>query len=207
MVIGISGGSGSGKTTIVNQILAHFSSNEVTLLSQDSYYKAHDHLPLAERKKLNFDHPDAIEWHLMMSHLQDLKMGKTIDQPVYSMIESNRTDAIEITKPAPIIIVEGILIYNNEQIRALCDAMYWIDVPLDIRLWRIINRDTTERGKTLELTLQRYKDTVKPMHKAFIDPCISHATTVITNNDFSVLPNADDIIKIMRTYLEKNGTK
>jgi uridine kinase len=203
MIIGISGGSGSGKTTIVNQILAHFSSSEVTLLSQDSYYHAHDHLPLNERKKLNFDHPDAIEWELMISHLTALKNGEEVMQPVYSMVESNRTQQVELTKPAPIIIVEGILIYTQEALRDICDKRYWVDVPLDIRLWRIVNRDTNERGKTLELTLQRYKDTVKPMHVKYIDPCIEHANEILQNDEFSTLPNADHVIDMMNEFLNK----
>ena len=202
MIIGISGGSGSGKTTIVNQILAHYSSDDVTLLSQDSYYKAHDHLPLAERKKLNFDHPDSIEWELMVQHLEQLKLGQDILQPVYSFVDSNRTKEVELTKAAPIIIIEGILIYTNDKLRDLCDLKYWIDVPFDVRLWRIIKRDTQERGKSLELTLQRYRETVKPMHSRYIDPCLQYADTLLHNDSFVELPNVDFVIATMNAALK-----
>lgn len=201
MIIGISGGSGSGKTTVVNQILAHFSSDQVTLLSQDSYYHQHDHLKLEDRKRLNFDHPDSIEWDLMIAHLKELKQGNPIYQPVYSFVESNRTAETILTQPAPIILVEGILLYSQDALCDLFDVKYWIDVPHDIRFWRIVKRDTAERGKTLELTLNRYKDTVRPMHSLYIDPCKEKCKDFIYNDSFTELPNVDHVVQKMKDYL------
>jgi len=204
MIIGIAGSSGSGKTTIVNQILSHFSSTEVTLISQDSYYKEHNHLSLLERKKLNFDHPDSIEWDLLCSQLGDLKNGKTVEQPVYSFVESNRTNVTVTTIPAPIIIIEGILIYTQPKLRELIDKKYWIHVSNDIRLWRIILRDTSERGKSLALTLQRYRDTVRPMHVEYIDPCIEFADELLYNDSFTEAPDTHHVVDYMKNYLIQN---
>ncbi|MBG7612458.1 uridine kinase [Polaribacter sp. BAL334] len=193
LVLGIAGGTGSGKTTVVNQIIKHFPSDEVCVISQDSYYRATDNLSYEERTKINFDHPRAIDFELLVQHLKDLKSGKIIEQPVYSFVTHNRTiDTIQ-THPRKVVIVEGILIFNNEELRNLFDIKIFVHADTDERLIRRIRRDITERGRDIDEVLNRYQDTLKPMHQQFIEPTKNFADIIIPNDKFNTV--AVDIVR------------
>lgn len=179
LIIGIAGGSGSGKTTVVKAITNSLNKN-VAVISQDSYYKDSSHIPVEDRKNINFDHPDAIDWDLLCQQLSDLRAGKTIQQPVYSYITCTRSkeDTIEI-KPAEVIIVEGILIFSVAKLRKLMDIRIFVDAEPDDRLMRIIYRDILERGRNMDTAFEHYCDTVKPMHLQFIEPSKRYANIII----------------------------
>jgi uridine kinase len=193
LVLGIAGGTGSGKTTVVNQIIKHFPSDQVCIISQDSYYKATDNLSYEERTKINFDHPRAIDFELLVQHLKELKQGKTIEQPVYSFVTHNRTKDTIQTHPRKVVIVEGILIFNNEELRNLFDIKIFVHADTDERLIRRIRRDINERGRDIDEVLNRYKDTLKPMHQQFIEPTKNFADIIIPNDKFNTV--AVDIVR------------
>ena len=168
LVIGIAGGSGSGKTTVVKALTDQLK-ERVVVIPQDSYYKDSSHLPMEERQKVNFDHPDSIDFELLIQHLKDLKAGKSIEQPVYSYITCSRSKTETITvNPAEVIIVEGILIFCCAELRDQMDIKIFVDADDDDRLMRVMSRDIIERGKTVEAVIRRYSQTVKPMFLQFI---------------------------------------
>lgn len=182
LIIGITGGTGCGKTTVVNQIVKELSEDEVTIISQDSYYRDMSHLSYPERVKINFDHPDSIDFQLLKEHLLELKAGKSVQCPVYSFVEHNRTGETVLVKPTKVIIVEGILIFSHADIRSLFDIKIFIQADADERLIRRIKRDITERGRDVEEVLHRYQTTLKPMHLKYIEPMKEHADIIIPNN-------------------------
>ena len=179
LVIGIAGGSGSGKTTVVNAITSRLKEKVVTI-PQDSYYKDSSHLPMEERQQINFDHPDAIDFKLLCQQLAELKEGKTIDQPVYSYITCSRSKTETVTvAPADVIIIEGILIFTCKELRDQMDIKIFVDADDDDRLMRVMARDMLERGKTVETVIERYTKTVKPMYLQFIEPSKRYADIII----------------------------
>ena len=178
LVIGIAGGTGSGKTTLMRNIMEHFE-GMVTVLSHDNYYKRHDELTFEERSGLNYDEPDAIETSLMVAHLLKLKNGQPIDCPVYDFTRHNRSDETIRLEPNPVIIVEGILIFENEDLRNLMDIRLFVDTDADVRLCRRIKRDVHKRGRSLDSVLHQYQDTVKPMHEKYVEPSKKYANVVI----------------------------
>ena len=179
LVIGIAGGSGSGKTTVVKAITRQLQ-GKVVVTPQDSYYKDSSHLPVEERRNINFDHPDAIDWKLLCQQIRDLKQGKTIEQPVYSYITCSRSKTETVTvEPADVIIIEGILIFNCKELRDQMNIKIFVDADDDDRLMRIIVRDIAERGRTIETAIEHYVATVKPMHLQFIEPSKRYADIVI----------------------------
>ena len=179
MVIGIAGGSGSGKTTVVKALTEELK-ERVVVLPQDSYYKDSSHLPIEERQKVNFDHPDSIDFPLLTSQLKQLKEGKTIEQPVYSYLTCSRskTETITVT-PAEVIIIEGILIFNCAELREQMDIKIFVDADDDDRLMRIMSRDIKERGRDMNAVLERYSRVVKPMYLQFIEPSKRYADIII----------------------------
>ena len=185
LIIGITGGTGSGKTTVVNQIVKHLPEEEVCVISQDSYYKATDNLSLEERAKINFDHPRAIDFDLIVQHLKKLKSNETIAQPVYSFVTHNRTKDTVTTYPRKVIIVEGILILSNTQLRTILDVKIFVHADSDERLIRRLKRDMAERGRDLDEVLDRYQTTLKPMHQQFIEPMKAYADIIIPNNNYN----------------------
>lgn len=193
LIIGIAGGTGSGKTTVVNQIIEELKNEEVDVISQDSYYQDTSHLTFEERKKINFDHPKSIDFDLLVSHLKDLKAGKNIQQPIYSFKEHNRTgETIEI-EPRKVIIVEGILILTHPEIREMFDIKIYVHADSDERLIRRLKRDIAERGRDLEEVLNRYQTTLKPMHQQFIEPTKEFADIIIPTNRYNTV--AVDIVQ------------
>ena len=178
LVIGIAGGSGSGKTTVVKAITKQLK-GKVVVIPQDSYYKDSSHLPMEERQKINFDHPDAFEWSLISNHLQMLKEGQAIEQPVYDYITSTRSDRTIHVEPNDIVIVEGILTLHNPELRDQMDLKVFVDADADDRLVRVIKRDIVERGRTVEAVIERYQRIVKPMHEQFVEPCKRYANVII----------------------------
>ena len=178
LVIGIAGGTGSGKTTLMNNLIEKFRA-DVTLLSHDNYYKRHDELTYEQRCKLNYDEPAALETDLMAAHLDQLRQGKAIDCPVYDFTQHNRSDKTIRIVPRKVIIVEGILIFENKELRDLMDIRIFVDTDADVRLCRRIARDVNERGRTLESVLTQYQDTVKPMHEMYVEPSKKFANIIV----------------------------
>jgi uridine kinase len=179
LVIGIAGGSGSGKTTVVNAITEQLK-EKVVVIPQDSYYKDSSHLPMEERQQINFDHPEAIDFKLLCSQLRDLKHGKTVEQPVYSYITCSRSTTETVTvEPAEVIIIEGILVFTCKELRDQMDIKIFVDADDDDRLMRVMARAILERGKTVETVIERYTKTVKPMYLQFIEPSKRYADIII----------------------------
>jgi len=187
LIIGIGGGTGSGKTTVVNQILSEFPAGEVQVISQDSYYKDTSHLSFEDRCKINFDHPNSIDFELLETHLKNLQKGEVINQPVYSFKTHNRTNETTITKPKKVLIVEGILILSNTDLRSLFDIKIFVYADSDERLMRRLKRDIAERGRDLDEVLERYQTTLKPMHQQFIEPMKAFADIIIPNNHYNTV--------------------
>jgi uridine kinase len=198
LIIGIAGGTGSGKTTVVNQIVKHLPLDEVCVISQDSYYKETNDLSYEERTKINFDHPRAIDFELIVTHLTALKAGEIIEQPVYSFVTHNRTKDTVKTHPRKVVIVEGILIFNSEKLRNLFDIKIFVHADTDERLIRRVRRDITERGRDIDEVLNRYQDTLKPMHQQFIEPTKNFADLIIPNDRFNTVA-----IDIVRTVINE----
>jgi uridine kinase len=192
-VIGIAGGTGSGKTTVVNQIINELPQDEVCIISQDSYYSQTDNLSYEERTKINFDHPRAIDFELLVKHLNDLKSNKIIEQPIYSFVAHNRTKDTIKTHPRKVIIVEGILIFNSKELRNLCDIKVFVHADADERLIRRLRRDIKERGRDIDEVLSRYQSTLKPMHQQFIEPTKNYADIIIPNDRYNTV--AIDIVR------------
>ena len=198
-IIGITGGTGSGKTTMVNDIINQLPSDKVCVISQDSYYKATDNLTFKERSDINFDHPDAIDFNLLVNQINDLKLNKTITQPVYSFVSHNRIKETVIIHPKKIIILEGILIFHHKKLRDVCDVKVFVDADADERLIRRVKRDTVERGRDVDEVFSRYINTLKPMHKQFIEPAKKYADIIIPNNQYNTIA-----IDIVRTVISEH---
>jgi uridine kinase len=193
LIIGIAGGTGCGKTTVVNQILNELPEGEVGVISQDSYYKDTSHLSYEERIKINFDHPRSIDFELLESHLKELKKGVAIHQPIYSFVKHNRTGDTILTHPRKVMIVEGILILTHQELRDMFDIKIFVHADTDERLIRRLKRDISERGRDLEEVLMRYQTTLKPMHEQFIEPMKEYADIIIPNNKYNTV--AIDIVR------------
>lgn len=179
LVIGIAGGTGSGKTTVVNKIINSFPAGEVAVMPQDSYYKDLSYLPLSERNKINFDEPDAIEWQLLVEHLKRLRNGEAIEMPTYSYLTCTRQEETVKVQPHDVVIVEGILVLTNAELREMLDVKVFVDADADDRLIRVIARDCVERGRTPEIVINRYQDVLKPMHCQYIEPCKRFADLIV----------------------------
>ncbi len=179
MIIGICGGTGSGKTTIARKIVETVGAKNVVLIEQDSYYRNLADMPLDERHQANFDHPDAIDSEMLVNHLLRLKQGLTVEMPLYDFKTHTRSNKIETIEPRPVVIVEGILIFAEPRVLDLLDMRVFVDTPDDIRFIRRLRRDTTERGRTMESVIDQYYRTVRPMHFEFVEPSKRHADVII----------------------------
>ncbi len=189
MIIGICGGTGSGKTTIARKIIESVGRESVILIEQDSYYRNLEDMPLDERHQANFDHPDAIDSDLLMNHIKRLKGGQTVEMPVYDFASHTRKQETEHLEPKPVVLVEGILIFAERRILDLLDVRVFVDTPDDIRFIRRLSRDIVERGRTVESVIAQYYATVRPMHFEFVEPSKRYADIIIPeggNSDISI---------------------
>ncbi len=199
LIVGIAGGTGSGKTTVVRKIIEQLPAGEVAVLPQDAYYKDNSHLPLEQRQEINFDHPSAIEFSLLVKHLKMLRAGKTIHRPVYSYLSCTRARETVTISPKHVILVEGILILTDQDLRDQMDIKVFVDADADDRLSRVIRRDIRERGRSVDKVLKRYDKTVKPMHLQFIEPTKRYADIIVPQGGSNEVA-----INILTTIIEKN---
>ena len=197
IIIGIAGGTGSGKTTVEKKIVEALPAGEVSVLPQDSYYKDSSHIPLEERQKINFDEPAAFDWELLIQQLQDLKSGKSIEVPTYSYLTCTRQPETVPMQPRDVVLVEGILVFSDERLRDMMDIKVFVDADADDRLIRVINRDCIERGRTPELVVERYERVLKPMHNKYIEPAKKFADLIIPQGG-----NNTVAIKLLKEYIE-----
>lgn len=184
IIIGIAGGTGSGKSTLIHRIKDEFH-DDITIISHDYYYKEHNDIPFEERKKLNYDHPNAFDTDVLIEHIKDLKQGKAIRRPVYDFTIHNRVDETVEVKPAKVIIVEGILIFENKELLDLFDIKVFVDTDADVRILRRILRDVKERGRTLDSVVTQYLTTVKIMHEMFVEPSKKYADIIIPEGGYN----------------------
>lgn len=198
IIIGIAGGTGSGKTTVVNEIVNNLCDKDIAIIPQDAYYRDSSHLPLEERQKINFDHPDSIEFSLLVEHLKLLKKGQAIEQPNYSYLSCTRSEITETVHPKHVIIVEGILCLTQADLRNLMDIKVFVDCEADLRLSRVIMRDITQRGRDAKQTLHRYEETVRPMHNQFIEPSKHFADIIVPKGGKNAVA-----IDILTQYIDK----
>lgn len=198
IIIGIAGGTGSGKSTVVKKILESLNPEDVALLPQDSYYKDSSHVPDEEKQNINFDHPNAFDWDLLSKHISMLKEGKSIEQPTYSYLTCSRLPETIHTEPKEIILIEGILALSDKKLRNLMDLKIFVDADPDERLIRVINRDVLERGRTAEAVMERYVKVLKPMHLEFIEPCKRYADLIIPQGGHN-----KKAIEILQMYIQK----
>ena len=195
-IIGISGGTGSGKTTVVRKIVESLPGEKVAVIPQDSYYNDNTGIPMEERRKINFDHPNAFDWKLLIHQINELRSGRAIEQPTYSYIESNRLPETVHVEPCEVIIIEGIMALCRKELRDLMDLKIFVDADPDDRLMRVITRDIVERGRTTQMVMDRYVDVLKPMHLEFIEPTKRYADLIIPQGGEN-----NKAIDIMRTYI------
>ena len=201
MVIGIAGGTGSGKTTITRRLIQAFG-EEVSVVHHDNYYKAHHDMPFEERAKLNYDHPNAFDTDLMLQHLRQLKQGKSIQCPVYDYSIHDRTDKTVLIRPTRVIIVEGILIYESLELCREMDIKIYVDTDADVRILRRIVRDVRDRGRSLEGIIDQYINTVKPMHEQFVEPSKRRADVIIPQGGHNQVA-LEMVIERVRAHLAK----
>lgn len=202
LIIGIAGGTGSGKTTVVNKIINSLSPGEVALLPQDSYYKDSSHVPVEERSKINFDEPAAIEWSLLVEHIRQLKEGRPIEMPTYSYLTCTRQAETVRVEPREVVIVEGILVLTDPVLRNMLDVKVFVDAEADERLIRVIARDCVERGRTPQMVLDRYRDVLKPMHEMYIEPSKKTADLIVPQGGSNVVA-----IQLLTDYIESRLRK
>ena len=203
LTIGIAGGTGSGKTTITKRIIREFGGN-VSVMYHDNYYKAHDEMPYEERCKLNYDHPNAFDTELMLSHLRELKAGRSVDCPVYDYSAHNRSKKTVVIEPARVIVVEGILIFADKTLCDELDIKLYVDTDADVRILRRIVRDVRDRGRSLDSVVSQYLNTVKPMHEQFVEPSKRNADIIIPEGGHNAVA-LSMVMERIRAYLGRKG--
>ncbi len=202
-VLGIAGGSGSGKTTVAKKILEQINDAPVIFLDHDSYYKDQSNLKLEERAKINYDHPDALDNDLLLEHLKDLKSGKTINKPIYNFVTYTRSNETITIEPKPLIVLEGFLIFVDPRIRQMCDIKIFVDTDDDVRIIRRIERDMQERGRSLESIIKQYFSTVRPMHQQFVEPSKRYADLIIPYGGHNQIA-VDMVVNQLRSVINEN---
>lgn len=204
ILIGICGGTGSGKTTLARRIMAAFDQSTVACIPQDSYYRDLNAMPIEERRRINFDHPDAMDGELLLRHLQDLRSGKSIRRPIYDYTTHLRQKDGICVDPLPVILVEGLLIFHDERMRRLMDLKIYVDCAADVRFTRRLRRDIRERGRSVESVIEQYLSTVRPMHEQFVAPCIRYADIVVPEGGFNDAAVGLIVGKIQSVLRERN---
>jgi uridine kinase len=199
LIVGIAGGTGSGKTTVVREIINRLPKNEVAVISQDAYYKDNSHIPMEKRQEINFDHPNSLEFKLLVDHIRKLKQGLVVQQPIYSYLTCKRSEETVPIEPKNVVIIEGILVLQNIPLRKLMDIKVFVDADNDDRLMRVIQRDIAERGRSVNKVLERYEKTVKPMHLQFIEPTKKYADIIIPQGGQNTVA-----VNILTSIIEKN---
>ena len=204
LIVGIAGGTGSGKTTVVRKIVERFRTGEVVVIPQDAYYKDNSHIGIDQRQEINFDHPDSLEFALLVKHLKKLKNGESIKQPIYSYITCTRSEETINVDPKHVIIVEGILILTHAQLRNLFDIKVYVDTDADDRLGRVISRDIIERDRSVSKVLERYEKTVKPMHLQFVEPSKRYADLIIPQGGNNMVA-VNILVDVIKQALDKHS--
>jgi len=202
LIVGIAGGTGCGKTTVVRRMIELLPPGEVAVLSQDSYYKDSSHIPFEKRKDINFDHPDSVEFDLLVQHLEKLKRGEPVSEPIYSFITCTRASETKPVKPTDVVVVEGILVLAHPELRNLFDLKVFVYADDDDRVLRVIQRDILERGRDVVSVIERYHQTVKPMHLQFIEPSMRYADLIIPQGGHNT-----KAIQVLVNTIEQNLTK
>jgi uridine kinase len=202
LIVGISGGTGSGKTTVVRKVMEAFPNEDVIVIPQDSYYRDNREITLEERQKINFDHPDSVEFELLIEHLKQLKKGHSIEMPIYSYLTCLRAKETITVKPSRVVLVEGILILTDIGLRRMLDIKVFVDADADDRLGRVISRDIVERGRSIDKVLERYHDTVKTSHLQFIEPSKRYADIIIPRGGENEVG-----IEMLKSIIEKHLLK
>lgn len=205
-IIGIAGGTGSGKTTVVRKIMERLPKGEVGIISQDSYYKDSSHVPAEERQNINFDEPAAFDWTLLLEHLKQLKAGKAIEMPTYDYLTCSRQKETVHMEPHDVVLIEGILVFSDPRLRKMMDIKVFVDADADDRLIRVISRDCIERGRTPKMVIDRYEKVLKPMHQLHIEPAKKFADIIVPeggHNEVAINLLTDYI----KSRLGKHGTE
>jgi uridine kinase len=203
IVIGIAGGTGSGKTTVANVILKRVGAEKIAFLPHDAYYKDLAELPVAQREVINFDHPDSLETELLVVHLKSLKRGQSIESPIYDFTAHQRTAETTRVDPQPVILVEGILVFADADLRRVFDVKIFVDTPADIRFIRRLQRDILERGRTVDSVIRQYESTVRPMHQEFVEPSKRHADVIIPEGGLNTVA-MDMVVARIGELLQSN---
>ena len=197
-IIGIAGGTGSGKSTVARNVAKALGAQSVAFLDMDAYYHNFAHLPFAERRAVNWDHPDAFDWELLITQLTQLSAGESIEKPVYDFISHTRTIDTVLVPPPTVVVIDGILLFSDERVRALCDVKVFVDADADVRLMRRIRRDMSKRGRPLEEILEQYVTTVQPMHLQFVEPTKRYADVIVPRGGHNAVAVEMIVAKIQR---------
>jgi uridine kinase len=198
LIIGIAGGSGSGKSTVARNVAQALHAETVAFIDMDAYYRNHTHLSLAERRKVNWDHPDAFDWELLVNHLAHLAAGRPIEKPVYDFVSHLRSDRTVVVPPAAVVVIDGILLFTDQRVRDQCDVKVFVDADPDIRLIRRIKRDTNKRGRPLDEVIDQYLTTVQPMHLQFVEPSKRYADVIVPRGGHNAIAIEMIVAKIQR---------
>jgi uridine kinase len=198
LIIGIAGGSGSGKSTVARNVAQDLRTESVAFLDMDAYYLNFAHLPIEDRRKVNWDHPDAFDWELLVDHLTRLAAGESIQKPVYDFIEHVRSEQTVVVPPAQVVVIDGILLFGDERVRDLCDVKVFVDADADVRLIRRIRRDMAKRGRPLDEILNQYLTTVQPMHLQFVEPTKRYADVIVPRGGRNTIAIEMIVAKIRR---------
>ena len=198
LIVGIAGGSGSGKSTVARRIAASLAAPDVAFIDMDAYYRNFAHLPMEERRRVNWDHPEALDLDLLVEQLDELRAGRAIEKPVYDFITHTRAPRTERIEPARVVVVDGILLFADERVRELCDVKVFVDADADIRLIRRIRRDIAERGRPLDEILEQYLSTVQPMHLQFVEPSKRYADVIVPRGGHNAIAIEMIVAKIQR---------